>query len=113
MSTVADRKSLRQFLLLCILTIVILAGAITVYFSYNAVAEQVEELFDAEIAQMARVLQSLLKGANLPSDGTPQTLVYEDFVNSPFDTFTEDQPKGAPESNEYGHKYETVIAHAG
>jgi two-component system, OmpR family, sensor histidine kinase QseC len=103
-------KSLRRFLLICILSIVILAGLTTAFFNYSAVGEQVEELFDAELAQMARVLQSLLKGTDLPTSKRSQTLIYEDFVNSRFDTFQEKNLASAIEFTNYGHRYEKKLA---
>ena len=102
--------SLRRFLLTGILSVVFLAGLTTAFFNYRAVSEQVEELFDAEMAQMARVLQSLLKSSELTESSLTQTLNYEDFVNSPFDTFTDEEKSSAVEYSEYGHKYEKKLA---
>lgn len=54
-------RSLKKQLLLYLLTPLLLVWAATGYFSYRASRAEVEELFDAELAQSARVVQAFVE----------------------------------------------------
>ncbi len=101
--------SIKQFLLLAIIGLVVISGTITLVANYEETQEQVEELFDAELAQMARVLQSILisqlKRTNLES--LKQALVYEDFSAAEELEGEEDHHH---EYTDLGHKYEKKLA---
>lgn len=95
-------KSIKRFLLIGILgslTIVSLFSAVHIFHESQ---EEVEELFDAELAQMARILQSVIY-ASLASNPNAKSLSYmdNDLLNGVF---------GDEEYTELGHKYEQKLA---
>jgi len=51
--------SLRKYLLISILLIISIVGGITIWSSYNDSVHEVQELFDAQLAQSARMILSL------------------------------------------------------
>ncbi|RMF16959.1 MAG: two-component sensor histidine kinase [Gammaproteobacteria bacterium] len=94
--------SLRRFLLLSILSVVLVAGLLAGWANYRDTAEQVEELFDAEMAQQARLLRALLAREADDLSRRDNPLTYDD-------------PEGPLEhaGSEYstlGHKYEKKLA---
>ncbi|MBU6951134.1 ATP-binding protein [Hahella sp. HN01] len=102
-------RSIKRFLLISLIAIICLGGLFTALANYHDSQEQVEELFDAELAQMARMLQSLLasqmKRTNL--DHLQDALVYEDYA------IDEREEAGLSDGEEYtplGHKYEKKLA---
>ncbi|WP_020408608.1 ATP-binding protein [Hahella ganghwensis] len=101
--------SIKRFLLISISALIIISGLITLVTNYVETQEQVEELFDAELAQMSRLLQSTLanqlKSTHLSS--LQQPLVYEDFGESKDMSSDEED---YDEYNELGHKYEKKLA---
>ncbi|HSN22902.1 MAG TPA: ATP-binding protein, partial [Methylomicrobium sp.] len=62
--------SLRQLLLVALLAATMLVWGVTAYISYKVIRDEVAELFDAELAQSAKVLlafvESLLQDGSLP-----------------------------------------------
>jgi two-component system sensor histidine kinase QseC len=99
---VLEIKSIKRFLLVGIL------GSLTIVSLLNAVhifkesRQEVEELFDAELAQMARILQSVIN-ASLASNPDAKSLSYldNDVLNGVF---------GDEEYTELAHKYEQKLA---
>ncbi|MEH6472321.1 MAG: ATP-binding protein [Halopseudomonas sp.] len=102
-------NSISRFLLISLLATVLGVTLVASLWSYRDTTHEVEELFDAELAQMARVLQSLL-AVQLKRTQLSQikdALEYRPFV-----------APAAPEANgnEYdeamplGHKYESKLA---
>ena len=101
--------SIKNFLLMSIIGLIIVSGTITLVINYEETQEQVEELFDAELAQMARVLQSILvnqlKGTTLAT--IQEALVFQDFNAA---DELEHLEKGHEEYTDLGHKYEKKLA---
>ncbi|MEH6814642.1 MAG: ATP-binding protein [Motiliproteus sp.] len=98
-------KSIKRYLLATLLIAATTVAAVVTYGSYLQTTKEVEELFDAELAQMARVLQSLLENQLKRAQIThlQQALKYQPFVT----------PKLYTEGNEatpFGHKYESKLA---
>ncbi|MGR8953664.1 MAG: ATP-binding protein, partial [Gammaproteobacteria bacterium] len=62
--------SLRQLLLVALLTATMVVWGVTAFLSYKVTRNEVSELFDAELAQSAKVLlafvESLLQDGSLP-----------------------------------------------
>lgn len=101
-------RSLRRFILLTTLSLVVGGGLITAFANYGDAQEQIEELFDAELAQMARVLQSVFNNPSYQLPAFTEPLIYEDFA---------DLSSSANDDEEYeheimlsGHKYEKKLA---
>lgn len=97
-------NSIRQRLLITLMSIIVLVSFITIALSYEEATHEVQELFDAQLAQSARVLQSII----LP-----------DLLNGRYDELKkiiEYGSNGAPltlakdEVSLYGHEYERKIA---
>ena len=93
-------SSLRSFLLVSILSVILLAGLLAAWANYRDTAEQVEELFDAEMAQMARTLHALL----IRQSDRSLPLTYEE---PPLNIGEDDDDT---EYTELGHKYEKKLA---
>lgn len=53
-------NSIRNRLLVILILVISLSGALTIWGSYKSSAHEVEELFDAQLAQSARVLLSII-----------------------------------------------------
>ncbi len=103
-------RSISRFLLISLLSTVLGVTSVASLWSYWDSTHEVEELFDAELAQMARVLQSLLdvqlKRTQLSQ--LKDALQYRPFVAPPTasgETRYEDQ-----EATRLGHKYESKLA---
>lgn len=96
--------SIKRFLLLAIITLVSIVWAVSALLNFNASQEQVEELFDAELAQMSRVLQAVIvTNIKLNTKEAPQPLEYLDIQLL-------DDALGHQEYNELGHKYEKKLS---
>ncbi|GLQ31140.1 ATP-binding protein [Litoribrevibacter albus] len=120
MTFLFGRRSIRQFLLVSLILLVSIAGSLTAFFSYHETKEEVEELFDAELAQMARILQSMmahyLNSPYLDSQTKEQSTSMLQF--QPYLSFEKDKAlEEAHEQQEYeeslttkGHKYEKKLA---
>ncbi|RRJ84028.1 ATP-binding protein [Aestuariirhabdus litorea] len=104
-------RSIRRFLLVSLLGAVVLITGLAAFRSYEDASHEVDELFDAELAQMARVLQSLLtvqlKRTQL--DSLRDSLSYKPYPGEerPSDPFAE-----YGEATALGHKYERKLAFA-
>ncbi len=97
-------SSIRKFLLVAIFSVITTAWLLSSIFNYHSSKEEVEELFDAELAQLSRILESMMinhirsnSAAYSPSlDYLDKTILNEVF--------------GHQEFNEIGHKYEKKLA---
>ena len=94
-------QSISRFLSLLLLVSVTVLVVIVTAWSYLETTHEVEELFDAELAQMARVLQSLLPEK---SDNLSHSLLYRFIPNI---LGSEDDGN---EATPWGHKYEKKLA---
>jgi two-component system sensor histidine kinase QseC len=97
-------SSIKRFLLIAIFSVITTAWVISSMFNYYSSQEEVEELFDAELAQMSRILQSMMiTHIRTNSLGYSPNLDYLDksALNESF---------GHQEFNEVGHKYEKKLA---
>ena len=96
--------SIKRFLLVAVLSLITLAWLSSLVFNFYASREQVEELFDAELAQMSRILQSVMNNHIRSSSASfSPSLNYLD-KDLLLETF------GHQEFNERGHKYEKKLA---
>jgi len=96
--------SIKRFLLIAIISLISLVWAVSSTIIFHESQEQVEELFDAELAQLSRMLQAVITtNIKLSTNGAPQPLTYLDkqILNEAF---------GHQEYNELGHKYEKKLA---
>tara|TARA_R110002167_G_scaffold137107_5_gene323975 strand:- start:2051 stop:3430 length:1380 start_codon:yes stop_codon:yes gene_type:complete len=97
-------SSIKRFLLLAVLSVIVIAWSLSAVFNYASSKEQVEELFDAELAQMSRILQSVMTNhIRSSSDAYSPSLEYLD-KELLIETF------GHQEFTERGHKYEKKLA---
>tara|TARA_R110002049_G_scaffold92775_1_gene229953 strand:- start:885 stop:2273 length:1389 start_codon:yes stop_codon:yes gene_type:complete len=97
-------SSIKRFLLLAVLSLIVIAWSLSAVFNYSSSKEQVEELFDAELAQMSRILQSvMINHIRSSSDAYSPSLDYLD-KELLVETF------GHQEFTERGHKYEKKLA---
>ncbi|PJG58266.1 ATP-binding protein [Aeromonas cavernicola] len=104
-------RSIRRFLLSGVLTLVSLSLTLSAFIGYLEASHEMEELFDARLAQSARVTNQLLarylaQQGELPENGT----VYQEWAAQP-DT-AQPTPNAAARSGEedeitpYGHTFE-------
>lgn len=100
-------RSIRHFILITVLLTVIGGGLFSAYANYEDSKEQVEELFDAELAQMARVLQSVFNNPLTPIGKNSEALIYEDFN---FPNGVNSHTHDGNEISDDGHKYEKKLA---
>lgn len=103
--------SIRRYLLVTLLTVATLSMAFTGWLSYRSALEEVEELFDAQLAQSARVLAATLTTQPLliqAEDG--DTVIFPAWQTSANDPVA---PASAgiadEEATALGHKYETRL----
>lgn len=101
-------RSLRRFILLTTLVVVVGGGLITAFANYGDAQEQIEELFDAELAQMARVLQSVFNNPGYQLQDVSEPLIYEDFAD--LSPQAHDEEEDEHEVMMSGHKYEKKLA---
>lgn len=97
-------SSIKRFLLLAVISLITVAWLLSAVFNFHASREQVEELFDAELAQMSRILQSVMNNhirANSETFSPSLNYLDKDLL---LETF------GHQEFNERGHKYEKKLA---
>lgn len=97
------RRSLRRQLLLATNVVVILVLALGAWFNYHMTLHELDEVFDAELAQTTRVLKSLVHDPDfLPSDGKVRTIelppISTDYANR------------GDERQRDGHSYERKLA---
>ena len=97
-------SSIKRFLLVAVISLITVAWLLSAVFNFHASREQVEELFDAELAQMSRILQSVMNNhirANSSTFSASLNYLDKDLL---LETF------GHQEFNELGHKYEKKLA---
>jgi two-component system sensor histidine kinase QseC len=98
------RTSIRRRLLFTLLLTISLVSGVTLMLSYYDAHHEVQELFDAQLAQSAKVLQALLLPELL--QGNPERL-------QPLLHISDDLPvvlEGEGEAGAYGHEYERKLA---
>ena len=97
--------SIRRFLTISIVSLLVIGGFFTSASSYYESKEQVEELFDAELAQMGRVLQSIIGSQRKERilGNVHKALIYDDYEPQ------SELPEGS-EYTKFGHKYEKKLA---
>jgi two-component system sensor histidine kinase QseC len=96
--------SIKNFLIIAIISIISLVWVVSSSIIFNKSQEQVEELFDAELAQLSRMLQAVITtNIKLSTNSAPQPLTY-------LDKEIFDDAFGHQEYNERGHKYEKKLA---
>ncbi len=93
-------RSIRRFLLGSITTLILVGWLISALFNFRYAREQVEELFDAELAQMTRILQSFTAD-EFSRDLSQRTYFDERVLAEVFDE---------RESSIWGHEYERKLA---
>ncbi|MCP5170372.1 MAG: sensor histidine kinase N-terminal domain-containing protein [Hahellaceae bacterium] len=93
-------RSLKHYFLISLLTVIMLINLIIGVSNYHESEEQVEELFDAEMAQMARVLQSLFTHGQRAQGHLEY---HEKDIGAQIDN-------GHDEYTNLGHKYEKKLA---
>jgi len=86
------------------LAVIMVVGGATLFFSYQDAQHEIEELFDAEMAQFARTLISIV----VPQLGHRNISEIQDELDQ-LPQFQSD-PKSDKESSEHGHAYEKKIA---
>ena len=99
-------ESIRRRLLITVLTLAILVSGITLILSYGSAQHEIEEIFDAQMAQSARVLQTLLLPtlSNNITPGSPTS--HQQTLTTLAPKFLEEMEAAGP----YGHEYEHKIA---
>jgi len=96
--------SISRFLLISLLLALFSLSSIASWFSYRDATHEVEELFDAELAQMARVLQSLLQDQLKRGR---MTQLAEALKYNPIEL---GQYVEGEEATPFGHRYENKLA---
>ena len=96
--------SLHVRLLAAMLAVITAVGGATLYFSYQDAQHEIEELFDAELAQYARTLLSIV----VPQLGHRNIAEIQAELDQLPQFHTE--PNSEIESGAYGHAYEKKIA---
>lgn len=97
--------SIRRRLLITLLLIITFIGSLTVVLSYYDAQHEVQELFDAHLAQSARVLQALLLPELLHGKQQELQSLLQLSQNFP----SQIQASGE-EAGPYGHEYERKLA---
>lgn len=104
-------RSIRRFLLTGILTMVSLSLTISAFIGYMEASHEMEELFDARLAQSARITNQLLaryiaQQGQLPANGT----VYQEWEAQNPDEWQKDPSLNLTgedrEITPYGHEFE-------
>ncbi len=89
--------SIRKFLLIAIAILISLGWTVSAVLNFRASQEQVEELFDAELAQMSRILQAMI--TSNPALSSSELSHSLEYLNK--DILAQD----------YGHKEYTILGH--
>lgn len=92
------KQSITTYLLITLSAMILGLLSINAYLGFSSSEEQIQEVFDAELAQMARVVQSLMSGRD-----TTRTLEYRDETVLGM-TFNDE------EYNQFGHEYERKLS---
>jgi len=98
--------SIRRYLLATLLLVAAVSMLATGWWSYREAVHEVEELFDAQLAQSARVLMATLSSHPLRIDGDENDTVVFPIGQAPAIGAAGGSPPRAPA----GHKYETRLA---
>ncbi len=98
--------SIRQRLLITVLSLVILVSGTTLILSYNSAQHEIEEIFDAQMAQSARVLQTLLLARLAQNSASKISVTQPEALT----TLAPKHLDKIVEANQYGHEYEHKIA---
>lgn len=104
-----SNRSIRRYLLSSIFAIVLVGWSISSALNFIDAQEQVAEVFDAELAQMSRVLQSLVIANRQLTPPSEQLSTYSQALPY-FDQEILAQQFDEEEFNESGHEYERKIA---
>jgi two-component system sensor histidine kinase QseC len=99
--------SIRRYLLVTLLAVAAVSMAVTGWWSYREAAHEVEELFDAQLAQSARVLMATLASRPLRVDGNDRDTVVFPAWRPEGDAMAEQSTRNVAAM---GHKYETRLA---
>ncbi|MDY6978887.1 MAG: ATP-binding protein [Pseudomonadota bacterium] len=99
-------NAIRNRLLLILILVIVLSGALTVWGSYRSSAHEVEELFDAQLAQSARVLLSIILTRTRHEDFRSIQEFLDAGGNIPAIV---DDDAGSEEQKDY-HEYERKLA---
>ena len=91
--------SIRSRTLLLVLLLLTLATSLLTYKSYRDAQHEIEELFDARLAQSARLLEGLLHGSE--PESTRQAM--QMALNQAAGSISEDDARG-------GHPYEGKLS---
>ena len=97
-------NSIRRRLLFTLLITISLVSSLTLLLSYYDAQHEVEELFDAQLAQSAKVLQALLLPELLQGD--PVRLQSLSHFSESFPVVIDSEG----EAGAYGHEYERKLA---
>ena len=101
-------KSIRAFLLLSVSLLVLLALLVSAWLTFDRARYEVDELFDAELAQTARVLRSTVAVASSvagqPGDAPVPLVSTHDWA-----TRAGEELADSDERTRYGHSYERKI----
>jgi len=100
-------KSISRFLLISLITTVLGVTLLASLWIQHDSTHEVEELFDAELAQMARVLQSLLE---VQFKRTQLGQIKNALQYRPGGVLTDTMNETAAEATAFGHKYESKLA---
>lgn len=87
--------------MLAILSVIVFAWSLSAVFNFYSSKEQVEELFDAELAQMGRILQSVMTKQVIESSPSSLNYLDKEVLTETF---------GQHEFTIRGHKYEKKLA---
>ena len=99
-------KSIRNRLLIILILVITLIGALTVWSSYKSSEHEVEELFDAQLAQSARVLLSIILTRTRHEDFR----TIQEFLDAGGDIpAVADDDSGGTDRTDY-HEYERKVA---
>lgn len=101
-------KSIRAFLLFSVSLLVLLSLLVSAWLTFDRARYEVDELFDAELAQTARVLRSTVTVANRmtgqPGDAPVPLVSTHDWA-----TRTAEELSSDDERTRFGHSYERKI----
>ncbi|MFZ5724609.1 MAG: ATP-binding protein [Pseudomonadota bacterium] len=108
-----SRFSIRRYLLATLLALLVLGMGVAGVLAYRAALSEVEELFDAQLAQSARVLIATLATGPLPGEATGEPVVFPAWRPAP-GALPAAPATGAAaiaddEATPSGHRYETRL----
>jgi two-component system sensor histidine kinase QseC len=95
-------KSISHFLLTSVIAAIIVVVSTVAYWTYQETAHEVEEIYDAELAQATRMLQTLLRNQF--------AFTLSDLQHEPSSKLAVPSFSSNKEINAFGHKYESKLA---